>query len=95
MTMVIALIKNPVLQVLTKVDDGILKVSFASWVVTLSTSLMILDFLGISHSEVSHVVGATLLTYFEICISVYLTNIFSWNSTLSVETINVLGNDML
>ena len=56
---------------------------------------MIMNFLGISHSEVTHILLAALYTNFKIGVAVDFAEFFWGNSTLSMKAINILANDML
>ena len=51
--------------------------------------------LGGAYSCVSKVFSATLLTNFQVCVSVQLSQVAAWDSTLSVKAVNVLTDDKL
>ena len=57
-------------EILTKVHYRVEQVSFALWIVTLSTRLMAEHVSGISCAVVPHVLMTTLLATFEVSISV-------------------------
>lgn len=72
-----------------------MKITSTIQIITLSGCFVIMDFLCSSHSEVSHVILVTLLTNLQISVSVHLSNSFRRYSTFSVQTINILGNNVL
>lgn len=88
-------VQDILVELLAKVDNGVNHVASAIRVVTLATSLVRMDFLGDSNSEITHVLFATLLADFKISISVDLTQAVRVNSTLSVETIDILRDYVL
>ena len=93
--MSISHVEDVLSEVLTKVDDRIVKISSAGWIIALSKCLMVIGFLSSCDSEVSHIVLPTLLTNLKVSVSMNLRNVLSWDSTLSVKTVSVLRDDML
>ena len=83
-------VENVFSEVFVEVDDGVLEVASAYWVVALSTSLVLVNLLGISSSEVSHVLLSALHALFFIGVTMYLRNLVGWNSRLSMEAIGIL-----
>lgn len=83
-------VENVFSEVFVEVDDGVLEVASAYWVVALSTGLVLVSLLGISNSEVSHVLLSALHALFFIGVTMYLRNLVSWNSRFSVEAVGIL-----
>ena len=82
-------------QILPEVDNGVFKITFTGWVVAFSSSLVLLDSLCSSYVVVPKVVLTALHTLFFISIAVHLTDFVMWDTTLSVEAVCVLGNNVL
>ena len=83
-------VENVFSEVFVEVDDGVLEVASAYWVVALSTGLVLVSLLGISNSEVSHVLLSALHALFFIGVTMYLRNLVGWNSRFSVEAVGIL-----
>jgi len=88
-------VENVFSEVFIEVDDGVLEVTSAHWVVALSTSLVLVNLLGISSSEVSHVLLSTLHALFFIGVTMYLRNLVRWNSRFPVKAVGILRDDVL
>ena len=83
-------VKECLIEVLAEVDDAILKVAPTFRIIALSSSFMLRSPLGTSTAEVSHILSSTSFTLFFIGVSVYLSDVISWDTTLSVKSVNVL-----
>ena len=82
-------------QVLIKVDYGIYQVTLAQWVITLSASLMFVDLLGISDSEIPQVLSLASSAYLQIGIPMQLSYLIGSDATLPMQTIHILTDDEL
>ena len=82
-------------QVLTEVDDGVLEMAIATWGLAHASSPMLVGALSISYAGVSHVLTATVLTNFQVCVAVEFGEVCCGDSTLSVQAVNVLAHDEL
>ena len=91
----VAQLKDGVVEVLIEVDDCILKMSIATWVLTHASSPVLVSTLSIANSGVSHVLTATFLTNLQVCVSVKFGDVLCGDSTLSVQAVNVLAHDVL
>lgn len=92
--MVKSVFKDLLVEVFSKVYDGVLEVATTRFIIAFSSSIMFFALFGSSDSEVSHVSFFAFLTDFEIGVSVKLGNFIGWNPTLSVESIDILGDNM-
>ena len=77
-------------QALAKVDNRILKLSRASWVVTFAAGQVVMHLLCSANPMIAHVLLLTRYTNFQVCVSMQLCKILRRDSALSVEAINVL-----
>ena len=91
----VAQLKDGSVEVLIEVDDCILKMSIATWVLTHASSPVLVSTLSIANSGVSHVLTAAFLTNFQVCVSVEFSDVLGGDSTLSVQAVNVLAHDVL
>ena len=82
-------------QVLIKVDDCIYQVTLAQWVIALSASLMIVDLLGISDSEISQVLSLAGSAYLQIGIPMQLSYLIGGYTTLPMQAVYILTDDEL
>ena len=94
-TMSVSGVKDVLVKVLTEIDDGILEVASASWIIALSSGLVLLDSTSNSNSKISEEVATTLHAHLLISVAVHLADFISWDATLSMEAISVLRDDML
>ena len=89
------LFENASDKVLTEVDNSVLQFTAAPWSVTNAAGFVLLSILGAADSVVSHVLSVTLDTEFEVCVPVELSHDLWVDSTLAVETVDVLTDDAL
>lgn len=89
------LIQDAPNEILTKVDDCVLKLALAAWSVANAASLMLFGLLGSANLVVAHVFSPTLDAELEIGVTVEVSQLISMDATLAMETINVLADDSL
>jgi hypothetical protein len=82
-------------QVLIKVDDCIYQITLAQWVIALSASLMIVDLLGISDSEISQILSLAGSAYLQIGIPMQFSYLIGGYTTLPMQAIYILTDDEL
>ena len=91
----VAQLKDGWVQVLVEVDDSVLKMSIATWVLAHASSPVLVSTLSIANSGISHVLTATFLTNFQVCVSMKFSDVLCGDSTLPVQSVNVLAHDEL
>ena len=82
-------------QILAKVDDGVLEMAIASWALALASGAVLFGLLRVADAMVAHVLAATFLADFEVRVAVELRNAGGRNATLAMQTIDVLTSDIL
>jgi len=93
--MSVSCIQMVLVEVLTEVDNGVLELASASSIITLSSSLVFLASTSNSNCIISKVVATALHALLFISVAVYLSDFVSWDSTLSMEAVGVLRDDVL
>jgi len=93
--MSVSCIQMVFVEVLTEVDNGVLELASASSIITLSSSLVFLASTSNSNCIISKVVATALHALLFISVAVYLSDFVSWDSTLSMEAVGVLRDDVL
>ena len=78
------------IQLLSKIDNAVIQLPIAFFVIAHATCLVVLGFLCISHPEVAHVILFTRLTHFQVRVAVDFVYFISWNATLTMQAIDVL-----
>ena len=83
------------MQVLAEVDGRIFKEAIAAWHAALAASAVQSDISLDAASHVSHVNALTLLAVLQIRVAMELRNLRSWNTTFSMQSIDILAHDEL
>lgn len=68
--------------------------SITSCEFALASCSVFMDLLGISYTSIAHVLTSTVFTYLKICVTVKFGDICSRNSTLTMETVNILADNI-
>merc|ERR1719498_241982 len=93
MAHLLGLLEQVLIVVLPKVQNGVTEV--ASTTGALSAGLVLLAVVGSPHTVVSQLSQAAVFADFEVGVAVQLGNLALGNSTLQVESINILRYHML
>ena len=90
----LAISENSRVEVLVEIDDRVLKMTIAASALALASRAVLMNLLSSACTVVAHVLAATFLADFDVCISMKFSNICCWDSTLAMEAINILTNDV-
>jgi hypothetical protein len=84
-----------VAQRFVEVDDRIVQLAIAAFVVAKAASVVVMDPLCGAHYKVTHIVLAALAAELELSIAVQLGDLVHWDARLAVQTVNILRNNVL
>ena len=85
---------NILIELLIKVDNGIIQLAIALLVFAHAGRFVMVVFLLLADAKVPHVVLAAFAALLQVCVSMKLEDFSTWDATLAVEAIDVLRNDV-
>ena len=90
-----SILKNGLVKILLEVNDGVFEVAIAVWRLAHSTSSVLKDALCSADARVSHVLSSAVLADLELRVAVELGKLCWRDTTLAVQTVNILAGDVL